>query len=77
MITVYTANSIYKLDPANMTVVRSNSIHEMRKDEEPVPMSFFAIGEIGEPLVMAIEVRDDGVGTIRTTSAITKIEHDE
>lgn len=78
--TVYTeTGSVHQIDVPSMTYVRmkkGEKSNELRRDGEPIPIRFFAIGDVGEPLVMSLWLREDGAETIRTTSAIVRVVED-
>jgi hypothetical protein len=69
--------SIYEIDLDNNTVIRNqgNESGELRRDGDVVSIiSIPSPPTIGKPLVMVLDVRGDGVQTVRTTSRVTRIE---
>lgn len=77
-LTVQTLNSIYEIDLDQMTAQRmpgtSDEVRPLRRDSEPVPLVSIEPVRIGRPMVMLLRIRDDGVITVRETSAVTMIK---
>jgi hypothetical protein len=86
---VETESAIYALDlvafklkrfPRSEPVDVENSQHtlravvaSLRMDGEAIPFSFLAPLEIGKPAQFLLQIRDDGVQTIRTTTDVLNI----
>ena len=86
---VETEASIYLLDlkamqleryPREAPVVVVDSPHTLpaavealRKDKQPIPFEFLAPLEVGKPAVFMLQIRDDGVPTVRTTTDVINI----
>lgn len=86
---VETEGSIYLLDlvamklerfPRDAPVVVENSPHTLpaavaalRKDGEAIPFEFLKPLKVGEPAQFLLQIRDDGVQTIRTTTDVLTI----
>lgn len=86
---VETEGSIYLLDlvamklerfPRDAPVVVENSPHTLpaavaalRKDGEAIPFEFLKPLKVGEPAQFLLQIRDDGVQTIRTTTDVLNI----
>lgn len=86
---VETESSIYLLDlvgmkleryPRDAPVVVEDSPHTLpaavaalRKDGQAIPFDFLAPLEVGKPAQFLLQIRDDGVQTIRTTTDVLKI----
>lgn len=68
--------SVYDINQADNTVKRLPDPDggQLRKDNEVVPLLSLIKPVIGEPMTMLIDVRGDGVQTVRHTSPVTKIE---
>lgn len=49
------------------------SVADLRMDGEAIPFSFLAPLEIGKPAQFLLQIRDDGVQTIRTTTDVLNI----
>lgn len=48
-------------------------VAELRMDREAIPFDFLAPLEVGKPAQFLLQIRDDGVQTIRTTNDVLKI----
>lgn len=86
---IETESSIYLLDLAAMTLERfprdapvivENSPHTLpaavaalRKDGQAIPFEFLKPLKVGEPAQFLLQIRDDGVQTIRTTTDVLTI----
>jgi hypothetical protein len=86
---VETEGAVYALDLAAMTlrryprdevVVVEDSPHllpaavaALRRDGESIPFNFLVPLEIGKPAQFLLQIRDDGVQTIRTTTDVLNI----
>lgn len=86
---VETETAIYALDLAAMTLQRhprdkpvgvEDSRHALpaavatlRKDGEGIPFTLLAPLELGKPAQFLLEIRDDGVKTVRTTTDVLNI----
>jgi hypothetical protein len=71
------SGSVYDFDLSANTVRRVPDPDgaDLRKDDEIVPIiSLPYPPSIGRPFIMALDIRGDGVATVRKTTAITKIE---
>lgn len=89
---VETETAIYDLDLVAMTLRRHPrpepvevedsphtlpaSVAALRKDGEGIPFNFLAPLEVGKPAQFLLEIRDDGVQTIRTTTDIVSIREE-
>lgn len=68
------SGSAYLIDLDNMTHERAMSTHELRRDEEVVPLLAIEPVAVGQPMRMVIDVVGDGqTVTQRTTSPVTSI----
>ena len=86
---VETESAIYVLDlvafklkrmPRDKPVDWENSRHTaraivatLRMDGEAIPFQFLAPLEIGKPAQFLLQIRDDGVQTVRTTTDVLNI----
>jgi len=86
---VETESAIYALDLVSMklkrfprdTVIEVENprdglpavVAALRRDEEAIQFEFLAPLEIGKPAQFLLQIRDDGVQTIRTTTDVLKI----
>lgn len=86
---VETETAVYALDlvafklkryPREKPLDVENSQHTMRamvamlrKDGEAIPFQFLAPLEIGKPAQFLLQIRDDGVQTVRTTTDVIKL----
>jgi hypothetical protein len=72
------SGTVYDLDLDAKTVTRyaGDTASQLRKDGQTVPLLETPTGApvVGLPFVMVIDVRGDGVETIRTTTRVTKVE---
>ena len=71
---VETENSIYEIDTEAQVVVRKPRAEAMRRDGEEVPILAIEELTIGQPLIMLLAIRWDGVPTVRITSPVIKVE---
>lgn len=81
-----TEGAIYVIDTVEKILTRypregGDSIEDfrvssLRKDGEPIP--YLAVGtlRVGQPAQFVLQIRDDNVQTIRTTTLITAITDD-
>lgn len=77
MITINTLNSTYEYDDYSFTLKRVNHSGEpLRRDEEPIKILGSANMKVGQSAIFYLDVREDGIPTLRTTSIITGIEYD-
>lgn len=82
---VHTQTSVHEIDWAARTVTRmvraDGPIDEtyptatLRRDGDPVPLITLEEPVVGQPLMMVLDVRGDGVATVRTTTPVAAIEH--
>lgn len=76
--TIHTeTGSTHEIDTTAMTYVRLRvgpGSMELRRDGEPVPMKAYTLGKEGESCFFHLQIREDGVGTMRSTSPVTKVE---
>lgn len=86
---VETESAVYVLDLAAMKLRRTPrdapievetprdglpaAVASLRMDAEAIPFNFLAPLEIGKPAQFLLQIRDDGVQTIRTTTDVLKI----
>jgi hypothetical protein len=86
---VETESAIYALDLAAMKLKRFPRdapiltesprdglpavVAALRKDEEAIQFEFLAPLEIGKPAQFLLQIREDGVQTVRTTTDVLKI----
>ena len=47
---------------------------DLRKDSEPIPFQLIGNVTIGHPARFLLQIRDDGVVTVRTTTPVMKFE---
>ncbi len=81
---VSTQHSGYVLDLEHPTLIRipgtlirgevAASAADLRRDGEPIPLLGVHHFRLGDPLVMTIQVRPDGIPTLRTTTPVTCVE---
>lgn len=76
---VHTASgSLYELDLEAKTVQRlpGDGANQLRRDNEVTPLLDLPYGGpvVGQPLILEIDVRGDGVSTLCTTTQVTRIE---
>lgn len=73
------SGSRFELDFGRRTALRSTAGDTLpdrsvlRGDEELIPLLDAACAGLGEPLVMLLAIRDDGMPTLRTTSPVVSI----
>jgi hypothetical protein len=69
------SGSIYELDLDNSTVQRlpSQGAAQLREDANAVPLLALRPPRVGEPMVMLIDVRSDGIETLRCTTPVINI----
>lgn len=48
-------------------------VSHLRKDGEPIPYKHIGHLEVGKPAQFVLQIRDDGVETVRTTTHVTSI----
>lgn len=65
--------SVYVLDLTARTAVRVPARPNLRRDYETLPLLAVEPVEVGRPLVMTLDLRGDGIDTVRTTSLVTQI----
>lgn len=84
---VETETAIYTLDLVAQTLVRyprdevvETGVHELpaaiatlRKDRQEIPFNFLAPLEVGKPAQFLLQIRDDGVQTVRVTTDVLNI----
>lgn len=63
----------YELDLGAMTVLRNPVAGGMRRDGEVLTLWAVSRVEVGLPATMVLDVRGNGLATIRTTSAVTAL----
>jgi hypothetical protein len=74
---VRTANgTTYLLDPDARTVLRipAQQGGELRCDAEPIPLLHRPTVVLGEPMVLLLRIRDDGIPTVRTTTPVLHVD---
>jgi hypothetical protein len=74
---ITTENSRYELDLENQLVTRLPMEHAgtLRRDEESVKLlKLYGEPTVGEDLVMLLDIRRDGIETLRRTSPIVHVE---
>jgi hypothetical protein len=49
------------------------AVAALRKDTEAIPFKLLAPLELGKPAQFLLEIRDDGVSTVRTTTDVVKL----
>lgn len=75
MIKFETENSAYEIDRKNDTLTRFNKTNEeLRRDGEPLKILQYLKLEIGESAYFLLDVREDGIPTLRSTSPVVSIE---
>ena len=71
---VETLNSTYVFDMEAQTVQRTVHWGEpLRRDDEVLPVLDLLHPVVGQPLRMVIQIRADGVPTLRTTSEVIRV----
>lgn len=67
--------SIYVFDRTAMTLLRlkGNKSVELRRDEDNITVVDFEEPEVGKAWILTLDIRQDGILTVRTTSAVVKI----
>lgn len=76
MIVETESGSIYELDLVNNTVQRvpGKDSNKLRKDEAIVPLLRMPNPPtVGEPMLMYLDIRGDGIETLRGTTPVTSI----
>lgn len=70
------SGSTYEVDWGARTVRRLPDPRgeAMRRDEEPIPFVTMADPVVDAPLHMVLNLRGDGVVTIRTTSPVVEVQ---
>lgn len=71
------SGSCYVFDLEANTVCRSSGLdgNVLRRDDVAVPLLRMPFPpQVGEPMAFFIDVRGDGVETLRTTTVVTRIE---
>lgn len=84
--TIYTETSRYILDRANKTITRHPgegqriikhlggvATSTLRKDAETIKLHSMVTCEVGKPMEMLIDVREDGIATYRKTTTVRSI----
>lgn len=82
---VFTETGAYVLDMGAMTATRSvrkdaiegTAVALLRKDGEAIQLVSVDHLVVGEPMVLTLAIRDDGVLTERTTTIVQNIIYDE
>lgn len=69
------SGTTYLLDPHPRTVVRlpGEEAGELRRDAEPIPLLRWPAPVVGEPMVLLLRIRDDGIPTVRTTTPVLHV----
>lgn len=49
------------------------AVAQLRKDGDAIPFQFLGKPEVGKPAQFLLQIRDDGVPTIRTTTLVLNI----
>ena len=62
-----------EIDWPNMQHTARAIVATLRMDDEAIPFNFLAPLEIGKPAQFLLQIRDDGVQTILTTTDVLKI----
>ena len=84
---IETETAIYSLDLIHMRLRRiprdevvETGVHELpaaiaalRKDHEEIPFEFLAPLEVGKPAKFLLQIREDGVQTVRTTTDVLSV----
>lgn len=76
---VYTeSGTIYEIDLEAMQVRRllQGDAGELRRDGQQMKLLSLHRVLVSHPMVMLLDLREDGVATIRTTSPVTRIEEE-
>lgn len=69
------SGSIHELDLEAMTYTRLRFAGgELRRDGEPLRLLDYSPYGVGMPMTLLLQVREDGMPTIRATNVITRIE---
>lgn len=82
---VRTETSVYKIDFDENKVVRNPQeglelpddviLSELRKDDEAIDLISIQEIVLGEPMIMVLDIRKDGIPTLRHTTYVTEITH--
>ena len=62
-----------EVDWPNMQHTARAIVASLRMDNEAIPFEFLAPLEVGQPAQFLLQIRDDGVQTIRTTTDVLKV----
>ena len=82
---VKTQTAVYVLDvpmgvlrryPLENLVNHGWPVAELRKDTQAIPYKLVRPPVVGEPAEFILEIRNDGVPTLRTTTPVTEISGD-
>lgn len=82
---VRTATSVYDLDYTAMTATRLNPApqarvgggwlrYDLRRDGDPIPLLEIPDITLGQPMLLVLNVRGDGIETERLTTPVVQIE---
>jgi hypothetical protein len=66
-------DKVVEVDWPNMQHTARAVVASLRMDGEAIPFNFLAPLEIGKPAQFLLQIREDGVQTIRTTTDVLKI----
>lgn len=67
--------SRYTIDHDNFKIIREEATHELRKDDEWRPLIAILHLREGDSARLIIDIRGDGIETVRTTSRVTRIHY--
>lgn len=83
---IQTETAVYVLDvpmgvlrryPRENLVNHGWQVAELRKDTQAIPYKLIRPPIVGEPAEFILEIRNDGVPTLRTTTPVTEISGDD
>jgi hypothetical protein len=61
------------LDVENSPHALPAAVAALRKDGEAIPFKLLSPMAVGKPVIFQLQIRDDGVPTIRTTTDVVRI----
>ena len=79
---VKTVTALYELDFDHRTIRREptgintedHDSEPLRKDGSAIPFRLVGNVELGKPMRLLLQIRDDGVSTLRTTTPVISID---
>lgn len=80
---IETETAVYQLDMETGMLCRfprqesvgtwADYVAELRKDQEPIPFRMARMPVVGERMQFILDIRNDGVPTLRTTTPVVSI----